>query len=139
MVQIINLAVLLAMTVVAQNTEHSQSSLERCAEEKKCHLNQLECVALCVGVPSPKASQVEDTHSCVTNCSKEDADQYKTCSQNCINKHFRKIEIPAMVNKTVAENKSENATVTPINASSASSAVYFMGPAILGFAAFISL
>ncbi|KAJ9082356.1 hypothetical protein DSO57_1005498 [Entomophthora muscae] len=107
--------------------------MARCAEEKKCDLNTIECRALCAGVPSPSAAKVDETTTCVANCNKDDAEKYKSCSQNCINKHFRKIEIPQPMNKTSYE-KTDNSTMAALSTSHSTNTHVFAAGSIFAAA-----
>ncbi|KAI9294237.1 hypothetical protein K502DRAFT_366014 [Neoconidiobolus thromboides FSU 785] len=94
----------------SQTGSSEPTELEKCAQKNSCNVEDLACKALCTGVPNPSKSQIGDTTSCVAACNQTNIEEYKTCSTNCINKYYRKVDLPDQAKNSTNSTNAKNAT-----------------------------
>lgn len=90
----------LALTAMAQSTTTmqtetapSQTATPETTCLAKCTPGDVNCQAVCVGVPNPNAQQMNQTTNCVAQCDQGDGtaaatQKYTTCRNNCISSYI---------------------------------------------------
>ncbi|KAG8169818.1 hypothetical protein KVR01_000563 [Diaporthe batatas] len=78
-------------TATAATTDAAQASTLACLDA--CDAGDVNCRAVCLGVPHPDAGQVNATTECAAKCdqgdgSKSDTDAYGACVDDCIANNF---------------------------------------------------
>ncbi|OAA32557.1 hypothetical protein AAL_00022 [Moelleriella libera RCEF 2490] len=92
-----SLAIVSGLAAIASAQSTTSSADPAASSEvaclKKCRVDDVDCQAHCITVPSPNEQQVNDTTKCARECpqgngSPAETDKYASCVQACIQKHY---------------------------------------------------
>ncbi|ORX85506.1 hypothetical protein K493DRAFT_319958 [Basidiobolus meristosporus CBS 931.73] len=102
-------------------TPVAQSKYEKCVQERHCTPGDVNCLAICVGVPNPSKEQTIKTTECVAKCDKNDVAQYKICVHNCIESNFMANNLGNSSSSSTAATQSSDSTSSGHSSASSSS------------------
>jgi hypothetical protein len=86
-------ATALAQSTAVTETAPSQTPTAETTCLSKCAPGDVNCQAVCVGVPNPNAQQMNQTTECVAQCDQGDGSaaatqKYTACRNNCISSYI---------------------------------------------------